>query len=223
MAQKPAQLCVLQKEKLIDTQKGFVDTFNWVTSFCANLKGEPARPADAKNEARQGIEVDATVSDHPVVKLTGDAPKGGATCDNASTTSSSDLGSVVDGKVSLYGFSGAAANAVPFKKDDGTLGWGVNSSSGIILAGAGINITENSEGVITISAQQLETSPSSSADGETVSLSVVTAVRYDEQTHKFQAKTRSLTFKGSVGTESDWADVFEAVSHKSEHMLEEAQ
>lgn len=77
MAQKPAQLCVLQKEKLIDTQKGFVDTFNWVTSFCANLKGEPAKPADAKNEARQGIEVDTTVSDHPVVKLTGDAPKGG--------------------------------------------------------------------------------------------------------------------------------------------------
>ena len=77
--------------------------------------------------------------------------------------------------------------------------------------------------MITISAQQLETSPSSSADGETVSLSVVTAVRYDEQTHKFQAKTRSLTFKGSVGTESDWTDVFEAVSHRSEHTTEAAQ
>lgn len=39
MATKPAQICQLQKGKLIDTQKGFVDTFNWVAQSVANLKG----------------------------------------------------------------------------------------------------------------------------------------------------------------------------------------
>lgn len=39
MANKPAQICQLQKGKLIDTQKGFVDTFNWAVQSIANLKG----------------------------------------------------------------------------------------------------------------------------------------------------------------------------------------
>ena len=57
MSAKPAQVCILEKDKLIDAQKGFVDTFNWVASFCANLEG------------KDGITVDKAVSDHPVVKL----------------------------------------------------------------------------------------------------------------------------------------------------------
>lgn len=225
MGAKPDRLCNLEKKKIIDVQKDFVATFNWLKDFCSNLKGDADLGVgkDENGNDRQGVRVDTSVSDHPVIRLSGKPASGAATCDDASTTSSLDLGAAADGKISLYGFDGAAASAVPFKQDDGTLGWGTMSASGIILAGAGINITENSEGVITISAQQLETSPSSSADGETVSLSVVTAVRYDEQTHKFQAKTRSLTFKGSVGTEGDWTDVFEAVSHSSEHTTEAAQ
>ena len=39
MANKPAQLCQLEKGKLIDGQKGFVDTFNWAVNAIANLKG----------------------------------------------------------------------------------------------------------------------------------------------------------------------------------------
>lgn len=57
MSAKPAQVCILEKDKLIDAQKGFVDTFNWVASFCENLEG------------KDGVTVDKAVSDHPVVKL----------------------------------------------------------------------------------------------------------------------------------------------------------
>ena len=39
MANKPATLCQLEKGKLVDTQKGFVDTFNWAVQSIANLKG----------------------------------------------------------------------------------------------------------------------------------------------------------------------------------------
>ena len=56
MGAKPDKVCVLEKDKLIDGQQGFVDTFNWLVSFCSNLKGE------------KGITVDTKVSDHPVVK-----------------------------------------------------------------------------------------------------------------------------------------------------------
>lgn len=39
MANKPATLCQLEKGKLVDTQNGFVDTFNWAVQSIANLKG----------------------------------------------------------------------------------------------------------------------------------------------------------------------------------------
>lgn len=39
MANKPGVLCTLQKDKLIDTQQGFVDTFNWLVAAVNNLKG----------------------------------------------------------------------------------------------------------------------------------------------------------------------------------------
>ena len=39
MAIKPGVLCTLQKDKLIDSQEGFVDTFNWIVASVNNLKG----------------------------------------------------------------------------------------------------------------------------------------------------------------------------------------
>lgn len=39
MANKPGVLCTLQKDKLIDSQQGFVDTFNWLVASVNNLKG----------------------------------------------------------------------------------------------------------------------------------------------------------------------------------------
>ena len=39
MANKPPILCRLETGKLIDVQKHFVDTFNWLVDFAANLKG----------------------------------------------------------------------------------------------------------------------------------------------------------------------------------------
>lgn len=39
MANKPGVLCTLQKDRLIDTQPGFVDTFNWLVAAVNNLKG----------------------------------------------------------------------------------------------------------------------------------------------------------------------------------------
>lgn len=39
MANKPATLCQLEKDKLISLQDGFVDTFNWAVNAIANLTG----------------------------------------------------------------------------------------------------------------------------------------------------------------------------------------
>jgi hypothetical protein len=39
MANKPAKLCELQKDKFIGGQEGFCDTFNWATQSISNLKG----------------------------------------------------------------------------------------------------------------------------------------------------------------------------------------
>lgn len=39
MANKPGVLCTLQKDKLIDSQPGFVDTFNWLVAAVSKLKG----------------------------------------------------------------------------------------------------------------------------------------------------------------------------------------
>lgn len=115
----------------------------------------------------------------------------------------------------IKGFATAQNNTIPWKDEEGNFTWGgFSSATNIILAGAGINITDNGGGAITISAQSFD---SGGTSGQTIVLSVVTDVRYDETTHKFQKKTCTITFKGSVGTESAWTDVFEAVSHKSEH------
>lgn len=57
MANKPASLCELEKGKLIDTQQGFVDTFNFAVNAINNLEG-------GKN-----CEVDWTIPDHPVINV----------------------------------------------------------------------------------------------------------------------------------------------------------
>ena len=86
-------------------------------------------------------------------------------------------------------------------------------TNGVLLAGAGINITDNGGGAITMSAQPL-------ADGGaagTASLSVITDIRYDEATHSLQARRRTITFAGAYTEATDWQDIFTAVSHSSEH------
>ena len=118
-------------------------------------------------------------------------------------------------ELTLRGYAAAENSAIPMKTAQGLSWLKASSATNFLLAGAGINITDNGGGAITISAQAYN-------DGtDTIStVSVVTDVRYDETTHKFQKKTRQIVFKGSLGTESGWTDVFEAVSHKAEHGVE---
>lgn len=59
MADRPAQICQLEKGKLIDGQQGFVDTFNWAVQSIANLEGG------------QNCEVQWTLPDHPTIDVTG--------------------------------------------------------------------------------------------------------------------------------------------------------
>ena len=65
MATKPAQICQLQKGKLIDTQKGFVDTFNWVAQSVANLDGG------------ENCKVSWPTDDHPTIDCTAKEGEGG--------------------------------------------------------------------------------------------------------------------------------------------------
>ena len=66
MADRPAQICQLEKGKLIDTQQGFADTFNWVAQSVANLQGG------------QNCEVSWTLPDHPTIDVNvGDEGEGG--------------------------------------------------------------------------------------------------------------------------------------------------
>lgn len=59
MAKKPAILCELVKDKFVGGQRNFVDTFNWLVSFCSNLRG------------KNGVTVDMTDSAKPTIKLDG--------------------------------------------------------------------------------------------------------------------------------------------------------
>lgn len=57
MADRPPFLCELDKNKLIDTQVGFVDTFNYAVRAIDNLEG-------GKN-----CTVDWTTPDHPIINV----------------------------------------------------------------------------------------------------------------------------------------------------------
>ena len=61
MANRPPFLCELDKDKLIDTQVGFVDTFNWAVRAIDNLAGEGK------------VKVDWTLDDHPTITLEEDS------------------------------------------------------------------------------------------------------------------------------------------------------
>ena len=58
MSARPATLCKLTKGQLIDTQRGFVDTFNWMVDFINNLK--------CSNDT--GLKLDTTISNKPEIK-----------------------------------------------------------------------------------------------------------------------------------------------------------
>lgn len=121
-------------------------------------------------------------------------------------------------RLTIKGFTAAENNTIPWKDEMGNFKWGgFSSATNIILAGAGINVTDNGGGAITISA--IASLPGGVDSLNT--LTVVTDVRFDEESHKFQKKTRQITIRGSVEDESEWMDVFETVSHKSEHTQEE--
>lgn len=57
MANRPPNLCELEKGKLIDTQQGFADTFNWAVRSIDNLKGG------------RNCSVDRTIPDQPVINV----------------------------------------------------------------------------------------------------------------------------------------------------------
>lgn len=67
---RPAILCKLEKDKLLDAQPGFVDTFNWMVDFINNIRG------DGDNGGTGLITVDKTIDDRPVIK--GGGSGGGA-------------------------------------------------------------------------------------------------------------------------------------------------
>lgn len=123
-------------------------------------------------------------------------------------------------KLTIKGFDAAVNNSLPLKDKDGNFVWAEGfGTTNTILAGAGINITDNGGGAITISAQGLEDGQS---DDATVALTVVTDIRYDASSHKLQVKRRNITFRGSAGEPGEaWEDVFEATSHKQEHGMTE--
>ena len=60
---RPPFLCHLEKGKVIDVQKGFVDTFNWMVDFINNLKG------DADLDNGKNIKLDISKDDHPVIRF----------------------------------------------------------------------------------------------------------------------------------------------------------
>lgn len=64
MAKKPAIPCTLRRGKFLGGQKGFVDTFNWLVSFCSNFSFDRST----------GMKLDMSNSEKPVVKT--DSGKG---------------------------------------------------------------------------------------------------------------------------------------------------
>lgn len=122
-------------------------------------------------------------------------------------------------EITLKGYADAEVGSVPQKTENGLEWLKSSSATNVLLAGAGINITDNGGGVITISAKELSTT--NSPFGNMSTLTVVTDARYDAAAHKMQVKRRTLTFYGVAGEETEWEDVFEAVSHKSEHIATE--
>lgn len=67
MAKKPPILCNLEKNKFVGGQRHFVDTFNWLVSFCSNFKFDKST----------GMKLDMSDSEKPVVTIDGGKAKSG--------------------------------------------------------------------------------------------------------------------------------------------------
>ena len=121
MATKPAKLCQLQKGIMVDSQQGFVDTFNWAVNAIANLTGG------------QNCEVTWPVDDKPTIDVTaeeGDGSGGGggatvsAVYDVTEYWSGSDNGLKVeylDGRSDTYIQFPNPSTGVQFTGTDGTV------------------------------------------------------------------------------------------------------
>lgn len=59
---RPAILCKLKKDTILDANPGFVDTFNWMVDFINNICG------DGDLDRTKPITVDKTIDDRPVIR-----------------------------------------------------------------------------------------------------------------------------------------------------------
>lgn len=67
MANRPDQLCHIEKGKTMSAQEYFADTFNWGFAWIDNLKGEGEEEAK-ESEEPDGLYIDRKVDDHPVIR-----------------------------------------------------------------------------------------------------------------------------------------------------------
>ena len=90
MANRPGQLCVLQKGRSLYNQQNFVDTFNWVVSSMKNLKGG------------SNCKVDWAADDVPEISVTDDLnPNGGGGGDGGGNPVVSITATDVEGGIQL--------------------------------------------------------------------------------------------------------------------------
>ena len=146
MADRPPFLCELDKNKLIDTQVGFVDTFNYAVRAIDNLEG-------GKN-----CTVDWTTPDHPIinVELDDDEEGGGgsgadisAVFDVVSSTSGSQSGieiQYVDDRAETF-IPFPSGGSVTFRGTDLTVTSAANAFN--------INSASNSNVVVTANGTTL--------------------------------------------------------------------
>ena len=90
MADRPPFLCELDKNKLIDTQVGFVDTFNYAVRAIDNLEG-------GKN-----CTVDWTTPDHPIINVELDDDEEGGSSGEAVYDVTEDTRDEKDGLLITY-------------------------------------------------------------------------------------------------------------------------
>ena len=141
-----------------------------------------------------------------------DAPKSigadGATIEEKDGTDNNKV-------LGIKGFVGASNGSILLKDENGNLAWGGTSSvTNRILAGAGINITDNGGGAITISAPEWKDPAASNV----ATIEVITDIKYDASTHALMAKKQKYTVRGfEVENTETWSTIFTATSHAEEH------
>ena len=108
---RPAILCHLKKGQMIDTQVGFVDTFNWMVDYINNLRG------DGSN-----IDIENPVGTNPVVRFIGEIPEGeggGGSVDLTAVDVESGAETTVEGVKTLRLESGVGSHVTLNLTDDG--------------------------------------------------------------------------------------------------------